>query len=269
MQRVSVRLAGAAVLIFLASFFGAAFLNFAKFEQTYVTLAQERYDSVMRDLKRTIESTLGIGLSLSASQSVQGVIDRIVVQYDDRFRITVIGPNGAELFSTSDIPSAVIADLDSFASLTAAGGRTATVRIDHVRIADNFVSVIDILNPLGEREGSVLLDHDGSTLRATIERLSGLMWGGVLVLSAIFVVTIALAVFLVVWPAERRFYRAGATLRALISGEPVPPGVDEMAGFGVEDARTLVGELNSAERHFQLPAEAPPANSAVTSERAS
>lgn len=240
-------------MIFLFSMGGAAFLNFTKFEQTYVTLAHERYDDVVRDLRFSIEESLGIGLSLGATQSTQVVIDRTVEQYDGAFELIILGPDGSILFSTQNATFGDIRDteegrafIDQLMEETAAEARLGKSVTD-----EQFLSTTVIENPLGGTEGYLVLGHNRSEVQDVITRLGDVLWRGVAILSFVFVIIIAITVFLAIRPMERRFARGSQALAHLIeTGDlaPVEPmGRQDDLAIGFSQARSIERELAAAE----------------------
>ncbi len=240
-------------LIFLFSMGGAAFLNFTKFEQTYVTLAHERYDDAVRDLRFSIEESLGIGLSLGATQSTQVVIDRTVEQYSSAFELTILGTDGEILFGTQNATFGDLRDtqagrsfIDQLIAETAAQARIGKSVTDK-----RFLSTTVIRSPLGEIEGYLVLGHNRSEVQDVITRLGDVLWRGVAVLSFVFVVIIAVTVFFAIRPMERRFAKGSEALAHLIeTGDlaPVDPmGRNDDLSIGFSQARSIERELAAAE----------------------
>lgn len=214
---LSLRIITALVVVFLLSLFGAAFLNFTKFEQTYMGLAHERYDTVVRDLRSDLENSLGIGLSLAATQSTQVVTERLVEQYDQQFSVFIISPDGDVLFE---------AGLESYANHLAKtnvverAARLEPGTVIRFDADDHLINLTAVHNPFGELEGYIILEYDATQVRSTIDNLAALLTQGVLIVGVVFVSVIAILIYLMIRPIDRGFRRDQQAFDALLVQQP-------------------------------------------------
>lgn len=256
-RSIFIRLVLPIAFIFVMTMAGAAYLNFTKFEQTYTQLAHERYDDVVRDIKLSIEESLGIGLSLGATQSTQVVIDRTAAQYDGNFGLTILGPDGGVLFSTAGATVAELSnDETGKAVIDAVVERIGSGQVIGKSVTEtHFLSTTDILSPLGEPEGVLVLEHSLAEVRNVIQSLGAILWRGVAILTAVFLVIIAVTVYLTIRPLERRFNMGFQSVESLLRtgdlrSDPLSNGRDDL-DTGFAQARAIEREMLAAEAHIK------------------
>ena len=253
---LSTRVILALVVVYVVSLLGAAFLNFTKFEQTYVGFAKERYDTVLRDLRGDLEDSLGIGLSLAATQSTQVITERLVDQYDSQFSVLIVDPDGMPLFQAGnpdDLGPLDPTELD------------AQIDFDEMKIVlerddvyrggneERLINGTEVLNPFGELEGYILIDYDAEQVYQTVDDLASLLWRGVVVLGVIFMVVLSIAIYLLIRPIERGFVRDQRAFDYLMDSQrPEEPREDpvHVEETGYAHAREVDIEIAEIERRL-------------------
>ncbi len=254
-QSISIKLISALLLIFSISLAGAAYLNFTKFQQTYSKLSSEQFDDVARQLKISLEASIGGALSLEALQSTQFAIDQLVRQYQNRFSVLILDKNANILFATDNahLTQTEIAPLASRirSSTTNPDGARGS---QHDLSLDNFyLTTLPIENRIGQVSGYVLLEHDRSAAVQTINQVWSLLWRGVLVFGLPFLIIIALAIYFAVRPTESKLHLDEQAFSSLIKDPETAHSPHQHSSYltGYEDAYAIRRELDTIEDQLQ------------------
>ncbi|MEM9044510.1 MAG: ATP-binding protein [Pseudomonadota bacterium] len=204
--QLPIRIVSVVLFVFTANLAIAGALNYLKFDRVFISGAQIRYDTVVRDVQKTVERSLGTGLSLGANRATQIAVNRTVSQHENLIELYVHSTRGELLFSSNDarpLPEAQIliepprpgnefsraADDDSFYTTG--------------RIAASGLTI-----------GTLTIRFDAERPRRESAELGGQIKQAAIFVGLLFVPVLALLTLLFVMPFERRFARVALAMRA-------------------------------------------------------
>lgn len=204
--QLPLRIVTVVLLVFAANLAIAGALNYLKFDRVFISGAQIRYDTVVRDVQKTVERSLGTGLSLGANRATQIAVNRTVDQHDNLIELYVHSLSGELLFSSVDARPLPESEILITAPET---GTEFSRSMD----AESFYTTGRI-SAAGTTIGALTIRFDAIEPQRQSANLGGQIKQAALFVGLLFVPVLALLTLLFVMPFERRFARVAVAMRA-------------------------------------------------------
>lgn len=168
---LSTRIGTLISVVLLAAVMLIVLLNFRSFEATQSTLLEGRIHFILFEIKESLEDALSIGIPLEGGDSTGKVLAQLQRLDDQIVSVEVFNREGVVLFSTDQTFINEVVSERWLESRIAAEGEVWS-RKEH----DTLVTGVEILDPQGNVNGSVVVQYLISKVEQTISRVGWILF---------------------------------------------------------------------------------------------
>ena len=190
---ILVRLAGAISIVLLFSVAANSFLNYFSFQKNYQQIIQSKFTAIVEELGFKIESSLNLGLPLSAMAHVNNLLSETSQHHETVWFLVVKSPEGEIYFSTGEPESG----LPSFEQ-----GNFAYDEEIGIWVASNQQMTVigyDLVNSYQKLAGRLLLGYDQNQINYTQKKVALSLARETTIVFTLFIILGCVSLYLIVY----------------------------------------------------------------------